>query len=94
MCAKLVTDCKIHICDVVGHEVSSCGRLARRKTGRLPVCRIAVMGLGGISPPTLFQCAVMSLEGYPVCVAIYSAALTGSRVLILADVWSGMIAWR
>ena len=51
-------------------------------------------GSGGISPPTLFQCAVMSLEGYPVRVAIYNAALTGSRVLILADAWSGMIAWR
>ena len=42
----------------------------------------------------LFQCAELSLEGDPVRVAIYNAALTGSRVLILADAWSGMIACR
>ena len=48
--------------------------------------RIPVMSLGGISP--LLQCAVLSLEGKgggAVRVAIYTAALTGSRVLILAD---------
>ena len=54
--------------------------------------RIPVMGLGGISP--LFRCAVLLLEGDPVCVAIYTAALTGSPVLVLADAWSGMIACR
>ena len=47
---------------------------------------------GGISP--LFQCAVLPLEGDPVRVAIYTAALTWSRVLILADTWSGLIACR
>ena len=46
----------------------------------------------GHTPPP-FQCAVLSLEGDPVCVAIYNAALTGSRVLILADAWSGMITF-
>ena len=50
------------------------------------------MGLAGISP--FFQCAVLSLEGDPVRVAIYIAALTGSRVLILAGAWSGIIACR
>ena len=45
-------------------------------------------------PLWVFQCAVLSLEGDPVRVAIYNAALTGSRVLILADAWSGMITWR
>ena len=50
------------------------------------------MGLGGIS--LLFQCAVLSPEGNPVRVAIYTAALTGSRVLILADAWSRVIACR
>ena len=49
---------------------------------------------GHILPPPFFQCAVLSLEGDPVRVAIYNAALTGSRVSILADAWSGMIAWR
>ena len=34
ICAKLVTNCKIRICDVrAGHEASSCGRMARRKAG-------------------------------------------------------------
>ena len=50
--------------------------------------RIPVMGLGAYPPP-LFQCAVLSLEGDPVCVAICTAALTGSRTLVLADAWSG-----
>ena len=50
------------------------------------------MGLGGIY--SLFRCADLSLEGDPVRVAIYTAAFTGSRVLILADAWSGMIACR
>ena len=49
---------------------------------------------GGHTPPPRFQCAVLPLEGDPVRVAIYNAALTGSRVLILADVWSGLIACR
>ena len=50
--------------------------------------RIPVMGLGAYP---LSQCVVLSLEGDPVRVAICSAALTGSRVLVLPDVWSGMI---
>ena len=50
-------------------------------------------GSGGISPP-LFQRAVLSLDGDPVRVAIYTGALTGSRVLILADAWSRMITCR
>ena len=33
--------------------------------------------------PPFFQCAVLSLEGDPVRVAIYTAAHTGSRVLYL-----------
>ena len=43
------------------------------------------------SYPPLFQCAVLSLEGDPVRVAVYTAAFTGSRVLVLADAWSGRI---
>ena len=53
--------------------------------------RISVMGLGGGAYPPLFQCAVLSLEGDPVRVAVYTAALTGSLVLVLADAWSGRI---
>ena len=50
--------------------------------------------LGGISPPPFVQCTVLSLEGDPLRVAFCNAALTGSRVLILADAWSGMITCR
>ena len=50
---------------------------------------MGLVGGGGIS--SLFQCAVLSLEGDPVRVAVYTAALTGSRVLVLADPWSGRI---
>ena len=39
----------------------------------------------------IFQGAVLLLEGDPVRVAIYTAALTGSRVLVLVDAWSGLI---
>ena len=54
--------------------------------------RIPVMGLGGILP--IFQCAVLSMEGNLVRVAIDNAAITESRVLILVDAWSGMISCR
>ena len=37
------------------------------------------MGLGGGAYPPLYQCAVLSLEGDPVRVAVYTAALTVSR---------------
>ena len=50
-------------------------------------------GSGGIPPP-FFQCAVLSLEEDPVRLAIYTATLTLSRVLVLADAWSGMIVCR
>ena len=55
--------------------------------------RIPVMGLwgGGAYPPLPYQYAVLSLEGDPVRVAIYTAVLTGSRILILADAWSEVI---
>ena len=43
---------------------------------------------------SLFQCVVLLLEGDPVRVAISTAALTGSRVLVLADAWSGVIVYR
>ena len=49
---------------------------------------------GHIPPPPFVQCTVLSLEGDPLRVAICNAALTGSRVLILADAWSGMITCR
>ena len=53
------------------------------------------MGLGAYPPPPpIFQCAVLSLEGDSVRVAMYTAALTGSRELILADAGSGMIVCR
>ena len=48
-------------------------------------------------PPPSFpsvQAAVMSLEGDPVRVAVRTATLTGSRVLALADAWSGMTVCR
>ena len=59
--------------------------------------RIPVMGLGAYPPPPpppIFQCAVLSLEGDSVRVAMYTAVLTGSRVLILAAAGSGMIVCR
>ena len=48
--------------------------------------RIPFMGLGGGGNIPLFQCAVLSLEGNLVRVAIDNAAITGSRVLVLVDV--------
>ena len=54
--------------------------------------RIPVMGLGGgggISSPIPVCSAVTG--GDPVRVAVYTAALTGSLVLVLADAWSGRI---
>ena len=74
----------------------SCGRHSFFYKGRIPPWwrshSCYESGGGGISP--LFQCAVLPLEGDPVHVAIYTAALTGSHVLILADAWSGKIACR
>ena len=53
--------------------------------------RIPVMGLGAYP---LSQCVALSLERDSVRVAICTAALTGSHVLVLPDVWSGMIMYR
>ena len=44
--------------------------------------------------PLHFQCAALLLEVDPVLVAIRTAALTGSHVLVLANVWSGMLVRR
>ena len=50
------------------------------------------MGLGEYLPFSV--CSAVVGGGPCVCVAICTAALTGSRVLVLADVWSGMIVCR
>ena len=50
-------------------------------------------GSRGISPPLFPVCSAVA-GGGPVRVAIYNVALTASRVLILVDAWSGMIACR
>ena len=46
-------------------------------------------GGGGAAYPPLYQCAVLSLEGDPVRVAVYTAALTVSRVLL-----RGCMEWK
>ena len=51
-----------------------------RGEGRFPV-----MSLGGISPFCSVQCCRWRGRGGAKRVAIYTAALTGSRVLILVD---------
>ena len=76
------------VCPVAGRHSLLYDVAFLRGGGHIPV-----MGLGAYPPPPPFQCAVLLLEGDPVCVAIYNAALTGSRVLILADAWSGMITF-
>ena len=47
------------------------------------------MGVGACPPPFPLCSAVA--EGDPVRVAICTAALTGSRVLVHADAWSGIV---
>ena len=86
----------VHVLALLGGGVCHvAGRLSFLYEGRNPPWSRSHSryGSGGISPP-FFQCTVLSLEEDPVRVAIYNAALTGSRVLILANAWSGMIAWR
>ena len=72
----------------------SCSRtillLLRRSHSSVVEVAFLLWVWGGAYPP-LFQCAVLSLEGDPVRVAVYTAALTGSRVLVHADAWSGRI---
>ena len=73
----------------------SCSRTAflllRRSHSSVVEVTFSLWVWGHIPPPPIFQCAVLSLEGDSVRVAIYTAALTGSRLLILADAGSGMI---
>ena len=65
-----------------------CGRMAS-----IPVRRShSRNGSEGISP--FSQSVALSLERDSVRVAICTAALTGSHVLVLPDVWRGMIMYR
>ena len=51
-------------------------------------------GSEGYIPPPLFPVRSAVAGGDPVRVAICTSALTGSRVLVPADAWSGMIVCR
>ena len=94
--AQLKTICtSVHALALLGGGVCPvAGRPSPFDEGRIPSWwrSHSWYGSGGI--PGLFQCALLSLEGDSVGVAIYNAALTGSPVLIFADAWSGMIACR
>ena len=86
----------VHVLALLGGGVCPvAGRHSFLYEGRIPPLwrSHSRYGSGGHIPP-LSQYAALSLEEDRVRVAIYNAALTGSRVLILADAWSGMIAWR